>query len=95
MVTVIVAVPAPLAVTTPPVTVATEVSLEDQLTPWLLASVGATTAFSVAVPPFARISVVWSSVTPVTAMLSPGAATASVRGIQPVRPVLDVPFTQV
>lgn len=68
VVTVMVAVPAATAVTLPVLsTVATLVSLEDQVTFLLVALAGFTVATRVAVaPPTVRVSVLWSRVTPVT-----------------------------
>jgi hypothetical protein len=67
VVTVIVAVPAPSAVTTPLLTVATLVSLLDQLTVFTVAFAGATVAVKVSVSPTERLAVDLFSVTPVTA----------------------------
>ena len=72
VVTVIVAVPSLSAVTTPFATVATVSSDDDQLTCLLLALEGDTVATKVAVTvaPILRVTAVWSSVTPVTAMVT-------------------------
>lgn len=69
VVTVIVAVPAFLAETTPEEdTVATVVLLEDQVTLLFVALEGATVATKVWVSPSVKVRLVWFRVTPVTAM---------------------------
>lgn len=66
--TVITADPVPVASTNPAlVTVATVLSLLDQVTLLSVASFGATVAVSVSVSPTVRVSVLLLSVTPVTA----------------------------
>ena len=67
VVTVMVAVPSATAVTTPPTTVATEVSSLDQDTLLSVAFEGDTVAVNVAVPSTSRAKVSLSRVTPVTA----------------------------
>ncbi|MPN41061.1 hypothetical protein SDC9_188601 [bioreactor metagenome] len=69
VVTVIVALPAATAVTTPSFTVAMASSLLDQLTFLLVASAGATVAAKVAVSPILRAASFLSKVTPVTATI--------------------------
>ena len=67
VVTVIVALPAALAVTTPEAeTVATSVLLDDQVTSLFVAFSGVTVAVSVAVSPSVRVNEVLSRLTPVT-----------------------------
>ena len=91
VVTVIVAVPAAFALSTPPLTLTTASSLEDQVTFWLDASTGTMVAFSVSVTPLAMTTAPWSSITLVTGIVWEELATASVRGSQPVTPPLEVP----
>ena len=67
VVTVMVAVPALTAVTWPPLTVATPVLEEDQLTPVLVALEGATEAVRVSLPPSVRVMELLLRLTPVTA----------------------------
>jgi hypothetical protein len=66
VVTVIVAKPAAMAVTVPLFTVATLVLLEDHVTALFVALAGLTVSIRFAVYPMLKVSVDWSSVTPVT-----------------------------
>ena len=67
VVTVMLAVPVPTAVTLPPSTVATDSLSLLQVTFWLVASSGSTVAVRVRLSPTVREAVSWSSFTPVTA----------------------------
>lgn len=82
--TVIVAEPAALAVTTPlDETVATDVLLEDQVTPLLVAFEGETVAFSVPVFPTVRLIEDLSRDTPVTATVALVTVTLQVAVLPP------------